>query len=84
LDDFLLTGADDVFGGASATGDTTGRGNKGLTVSKGMGTGYMETGSYGRDRREEETEGSEDVVAVDDRAESFDVLLSSRASDCND
>jgi len=67
-----LEAAADTEGGAG--------GSKGLTVlSKGVGKGYMETGSYGRERRDE-LEGAVDDVS--DRPESFDVLLSSRANDC--
>jgi hypothetical protein len=70
------TGGGDVAGGAKGL---TGGGIKGLTaLSKGVGRGYIDTGSYGRDRREE----VEGVVDEPDRLESLDVLLSSRANDC--
>ena len=57
------------------------RETKGLVeLSSGVGKGYMDTGSYGRDLREEAEADKEVEEPV--RPESFDVLLISRAKDC--
>jgi hypothetical protein len=91
LDDFLFIGAVNaapgaVEGAANAADAGCGLtgGIKGLgALSKGVGIAYIETGSYGRDLREDAPEA--DVVDEPDHADRpdcFDVLLISRASDC--